>query len=200
MVIRVDGFRGREVAGAVLSLRKREHLRRQYRPERVRALFIGESPPASGRFFYRGDSGLYRAMREAFQVVDPSIDDASFLATFQSWGCYLVDLCPEPVDHLDSKARRVARRAAEASLVRTIARLQPAVIATIVRAIEDNVLRAVVHAKWSGEMAHLPYPGRWSHLKRSFVEALTPIIAGLRSSIVEPSVLHSPRGSVIKKR
>ena len=47
--------------------RQRERLRQQFRPEAVRLLFIGESPPASGRFFYHGDSGLYRAIREVFQ-------------------------------------------------------------------------------------------------------------------------------------
>ena len=37
----------------------REHLRRRYRPAHVDLLFIGEAPPASGRFFYQADSGLY---------------------------------------------------------------------------------------------------------------------------------------------
>jgi hypothetical protein len=31
----------------------RERLRRHYPPARVRILFVGESPPASGRFFYQ---------------------------------------------------------------------------------------------------------------------------------------------------
>ena len=53
----------------------RERLRRQYRPEHIRLLFIGESPPASGRFFYRRDSGLYRAIRDTFRMIDPSITD-----------------------------------------------------------------------------------------------------------------------------
>lgn len=163
----------------MLNFRQREHLRRSYRPERVRLLFIGESPPASGRFFYRGDSGLYRAMRDAFRTVDPSIDEASFLAVFRDSGCYLVDLCPEPVDHLDAKSRRAACQAGEASLARTIARLRPPSIATIVRSIEGNVLSAKTHAKWNGTIIHLPYPGRWSHLKQTFVEKLAPTIARL---------------------
>ena len=154
----------------MLDLCQRERLRRSYRPERVRLLFIGESPPASGRFFYRGDSGLYRAMREAFQAVDPSITDATFLRSFQSSGHYLVDLCPEPVDRLDTKSRRAESRKAEASLSQAIGQLRPVIIATVVRSIERNVLAAASAANWCGTMIHLPYPGRWLHHKNAFFE------------------------------
>jgi hypothetical protein len=161
----------------VLNSRQRERLRRRHRPDRVRILFIGESPPASGRFFYRRDSGLYRAMRDAFQSVDPSIRDELFLKKFRGLGCYLVDLCPEPVDRLDARSRRDACANSEASLSRRIARLKPIVVATVVRSIEGNVTKAVERANWNGVMVQLPYPGRWSHLRRAFVETLTPIIS-----------------------
>ncbi len=92
----------------IAARRQRERLRQEFRPEAVRLLFIGDSPPASGRFYYRGDSGLYRAMREVFQVIDPSITDSTFFTVFQESGCYLFDLCPEPVDHLGATARRDA--------------------------------------------------------------------------------------------
>src|SRR6202041_2824409 len=98
---RVAGTLSRDTkSGALLA---RERVRRLYRPDRVRILFVGEAPPASGRFFYRGDSGLYRAVRDTFKIVDPSIHDEDFLAAFQALGCYLIDLCPDPVDRLDSK-------------------------------------------------------------------------------------------------
>lgn len=159
-----------------MDLRQRERLRRRYRPERVRLLFIGESPPASGRFFYRGDSGLYRAMREAFKAADPSISDAAFLKAFQALGCYLVDLCPEAVDHLDAQSRRAACRSGEESLSKAIDRLRPLMIATVVRSIERNVLSAVSAANWTGTMIRLPYPGRWFRNKVTFLDKVTPII------------------------
>ncbi len=160
----------------MLDLCQRERLRRSYRPERVRLLFIGESPPASGRFFYRGDSGLYRAMREAFQTVDPSITDATFLRKFQSSGHYLVDLCPEPVDRLDAKSRAAECSKGEESLSKAIEQLCPAFIATVVRSIECNVLSAISAVGWSGTMIRLPYPGRWLHNKHTFLSEVTPII------------------------
>ncbi len=150
--------------------------RRKFRPAQVKMLFIGESPPASGRFFYRGDSGLYRAMREAFEAIDPSLTDATFLAAFQAAGCYLIDLCPRPVDHLDSKSRREACRASEEGLARTIVRLQPSAIATLLRSIEANVLRAASGAKWNGPFIHLPYPGRWVQHRKIFVDTLVSSI------------------------
>ena len=70
----------------------KEVLRERYRPAHVRLLFVGEAPPASGLFFYRADSGLYRAIRSAFVTAFPALRSEDFLASFQALGCYLVDL------------------------------------------------------------------------------------------------------------
>jgi len=151
-----------------------ERLRRSYRPERVRLLFIGESPPASGRFFYRRDSGLYRAIRDAFRTIDPSITDDTFLGIFQRSGCYLIDACAAPVDHLDRNSRRAACLASEPALARRIRRLEPAGIVTLVQSIEENVQRAAGRARWRGEMLAVPYPGRWVSHRKIFLERLAP--------------------------
>jgi len=156
-----------------------EEMRRKYRPGQVRLLFIGESPPASGRFFYRRNSGLYRAVRDVFTVVDPSVNDENFLETFQSSGCYLVDLCSQPVDRLSPTRRRATCRASEHSLALTIARLRPQMIATVLRSIEVNVSNAVAEASWSGPLLHLSYPGRWVHLRSEFVTGLLPVVGRL---------------------
>ena len=158
---------------------KRERLRRRYRPPVVRLLFIGESPPASGRFFYQRDSGLYRAIRDAFRVIDPSITDEGFLTVFQNTGCYLIDTCTDPVDHMDAQSRRAACLASEPSLSRRIGRLQPASIVTLLRSIRSNVGRAVVEAGWQGPILEVPYPGRWARHRKIFVQALTPQLRDL---------------------
>jgi len=151
-----------------------ERLRRRYRPARVRLLFIGESPPASGRFFYRQDSGLYRAIRDAFRMIDPSITDETFLVTFQRSGCYLIDACRAPVDHLDRKSRRAACLASEPALTRRIRHLEPAAIVTLVQSIQDNVERAAGRARWRGEILGVPYPGRWASHRKAFLDRLAP--------------------------
>jgi hypothetical protein len=155
---------------------EREALRRKFRPPEIRILFVGESPPASGRFFYQADSGLYRAMREAFHAVYPSLDDENFLALFQSSGCYLVDLCPDPVDDLNPKSRREICRASERSLAEQIIQLQPSVMVSLLRSIEGNVMRAASCAKWRGTLINVPYPGRWAHHRKAFVNVLVPVL------------------------
>src|SRR5215475_11337716 len=97
-----------------------EYLRRRYRPHRVRVLFVGEAPPASGRFFYRADSGLYRAVRDTFISAFPNLEKARFLESFRALECYLVDLCEQPVDRMDRKARQRVCLAGEANLSRTL--------------------------------------------------------------------------------
>jgi hypothetical protein len=157
----------------------RERLRRKYRPPEVRLLFIGESPPASGRFFYQGDSGLYRAVRDAFRAIDPSITDEGFLTVFQNSGCYLIDTCIDPVDHLDARRRRAACAASERSLSRRIKSLRPDSIVILLRSIQENVRRAVALAAWRGPMLQVPYPGRWARHREVFVEAMAPQLRAL---------------------
>lgn len=177
--------------------RQQESLRRRYRPARLRLLFVGESPPASGRFFYQGDSGLYRAIRDAFRTVDASITDESFLARFQASGCYLIDLCAEPVDHLDPQTRRAACRESQATLSQTIARLHPLMIATVVRSIEGIVTLAASGAGWHGPFIHLPYPGRWSRHRDVFVDTLAEQLPALLSSSGKARGLNATPDSAV---
>lgn len=58
---------------------------------------------------YRQDSGLYRAIRYALRMIDPSITDDTFLEDFQRSACYLIDVCARPVDHLDAGLRSDGR-------------------------------------------------------------------------------------------
>jgi hypothetical protein len=163
----------------VRTRRERERLRESFRPRCIQLLFVGESPPASGRFFYSANSGLYRAMRMAFQIADPKIDGGNFLAVFQQCGCYLTDLWHEPIDRLAPDRRRALRKAGEKYLARQLKRFRPVTIASLLRSIENNVENAALLAAWRGRILHLPYPGRWSRHREAFVKALVPIIRRL---------------------
>jgi hypothetical protein len=162
-----------------LKKNEREKIRVQYRPRKVRTLFVGESPPASGRFFYNRDSGLYRAVRDTFRKVDKSVTEETFLALFQKAGCYLIDLCGEPVDRMKPAARRKACRDGEAQLSRQIRKLQPEIIVVLVRSIRKNVERGTLRASWHGELISVPYPGRWIQHRRVFERMLVPRIKSL---------------------
>jgi hypothetical protein len=154
--------------------RRREALRRSYRPAKIKMLFAGEAAPASGRFFYPRDSGLYRALRDAFRSIDASISDENFLVVFKASGCYLVDACPRPVDRMERQPRRDACRESESLLSRKIRNLQPPVIVSLLRSIHGNVERAALKADWRGEILNLPYPGRWIRHREIFLEMLVP--------------------------
>lgn len=172
------------------TLHKRERLRRRYRPNHVRILFVGEAPPASGRFFYQGDSGLYRAVRDTFMAAFPSISKDDFLGKFCALGCYLVDLCGQPVDHLASGARMSVCGAGEVHLARTIRALRPMVVVTLVRSIRNSVGRAQRMAGWTGLHLELPYPGRWKHHRVEFQRQLTPVLLQTLSQPSRESALH----------
>lgn len=154
----------------------RERLRRKYRPARVRLLFVGEAPPASGRFFYQADSGLYRAIREAFAIAFPTMQEGNFLESFRDLGCYLVDLCREPVDGLSKGQRRRTWLESEARLGAVLKRLRPRVVITVVRSVAPSVRRAQELANWAGPHVELPYPGRWRHHRVAFLKALVPVL------------------------
>jgi len=149
-------------------------LRARYRPARVRVLFVGEAPPASGAFFYQEDSGLYRAMAATFATAFPKMSDQRFLDSFRNMGCYLVDLCGRPVDRLAPADRRRARALGEKHLAVILEELRPRAIVVVVRAIEKHVVRAVQASAWRGSLVILPYPGRWHQHRARFNAELVP--------------------------
>jgi hypothetical protein len=164
------------VAARSKAALSRERLRQRYRPARVRLLFVGEAPPGSGRFFYQADSGLYRAVRDAFARVFPRVRKTDFLTFFRERGCYLVDLCGRPVDRLRPKERRIACLNGEARLTRTLKQLSPEIVITVVRSIEPNVRRSEERANWHGRRIALPYPGRWHRHRTRFLRELAALL------------------------
>jgi hypothetical protein len=141
-------------------------------------LFVGESPPAGGAFFYAGDSQLYRSTRDAFsdslgEGVQP------FLERFVDLGCYLEDLCDEPVNRL-GRERRAVHRSNEARLAGALAQLQPAVIIVLLKSIADSV-DCAAYAAGLGEVERhvVTYPGRWHHHRAAFHKELTIVLSDL---------------------
>ena len=153
-----------------------ESMHKRYVPVKVCLLFVGESPPASGRLFYHADSGLYRAIRETFIAAFPAMAARDFLAAFSSLGCYLVDLSATPVDRLPAALRKKACTAGEARLRKTIKQFQPKIIITLVRSIAPHVERSLNQTNWRGAHLALPYPGRWHHHRAAFKSALIPLL------------------------
>lgn len=130
-----------------MGLTRAEHTRRLYRPEHVRVLFIGESPPAGGTFFYDANSKLYRATREAFEAAIPALRrEPDFLRAFQQLGCYLEDLAIVPVNGLSDDERQEACMEGVGPLARRVKPYRPFEIALVIKRIERPAREALKRA------------------------------------------------------
>lgn len=97
-------------------------LRARYKPERIRLLFVAESPPnprdGELRFFYNPELAtwdhLFHALMEVvFDDYQRRAHPKSYwLRRFQEAGFYLIDATDEPVNHLRGRERRETLRAA----------------------------------------------------------------------------------------
>lgn len=92
-----------------------EKLRNNYRPHLIEVLFVGESRPQSGTFFYQGNSILYRETEKAFNEYFG--DNIFNLDSFKNWNYWLYDICESPVNGLPDKERN-------AEIMRNIPRLE----------------------------------------------------------------------------
>jgi hypothetical protein len=144
----------------VAPLSPTERVRRAHQPEEVRALFVAESPPAGGTFFYEGNSNLFERTREAFVEASPSFRRTdNFLAAFKAAGCYLEDLAIEPVNGLPGRQRREACKAGITPLAKRVSRLSPRVIVIVSYGIERWVIEALKCARLADvEREKLPFP------------------------------------------
>ncbi len=82
-----------------------ESLRAYYQPDKAEVLFVGESRPQGGTFFYQQDSSLYRETKKAFN--EYFAQDIFTLGNFKKWNCWLYDICEKPVNGLGN-AERIA--------------------------------------------------------------------------------------------
>lgn len=75
--------------------------RNKYKPEDIRAIFILESPPKSGKYFYDSDGKvsepLFKAMMEIIGY--KPTDKATGLAEFAKKGFMIVDASYTPINH-----------------------------------------------------------------------------------------------------
>ena len=146
-----------------------ENLRANYQPDNIRVLFIGESPPASGKFFYRENSTLYYATKEAFN--NPS----NFLIKFQNWGFFLDDLVLFPINRFDDMKRKAERLDHQAELAARLMKYQPLAVVSVMKSIKSHVDTAIELAGLSVINYALPFP--WSeHYRIQYVNILQKLL------------------------
>lgn len=158
-----------------------EKIREKYKPKGIRVLFVGESPPYNGTFFYLdkpNPTPLLRYTRDAFEEVyhQKWQEPGSFLRFFQSQRCYLDDLCHEPINHLPKESRLIERKGAVQSLSERIKDVKPSSIVIIMKGIQKYVTQA------AGDISiprySLSFPSHGHQIK--YKEGLVEILRNLR--------------------
>lgn len=152
-----------------------ESLRRSFKPAKVLTLFVGESRPANGTFFYLGNSKLYCSMREAFRGGE------DFLCGFKGMGFYLDDLVEFPVNNQPKRLRRKHCRDSIDSLADRIRDTRPAHVVTIGLGIAEHVAQALNRAELSGlPFDAVRFPSSRNQEKMLFLQEMRGIIPKLR--------------------
>ncbi|MGY4175752.1 hypothetical protein ACVIHH_001043 [Bradyrhizobium sp. USDA 4518] len=135
-----------------------EMTRASYRPNQITTLFVGESAPASGDFFYYGDNAMLRHMQRATEAVLGQSDE-DFLDRFKSYGWFLDDLVLTPVDKLPPSERRGTCLGAADSLSNRIAAYRPLAIVSVLVSIRSIVEAAARAAGSDARLFGVPFPG-----------------------------------------
>jgi hypothetical protein len=130
--------------------------RDQYRPNKVKLLWIAESPPTSGSYFYfptaNGKDHLFRETMRAVdiwpskEVMKKGVDKRPLLQSFRSKGFFLIDTCSHPVDKLPDRQRKRAIMDGTSNLVQMVSELNPNAIIIV----KSNIYEPVKHALDSG--------------------------------------------------
>jgi hypothetical protein len=150
-----------------------EELRQSYKPTRITTLFMGESAPRSGKFFYTQNTNLYRAMQLAFAA------NEDFLAEFQARGFYLDDLSLIPVNGMERRERQQQLQASIPSLAQRLIQHKPKTIVILLRSIDPLVRQAAQEAKLAVPIFTTTYPGRFIKSRDRFKSEMATILPRL---------------------
>jgi predicted HTH domain antitoxin len=137
-------------------------LRSQFRPRRVRWLFVGESSPAGRTHFYHANSNLFRATQAAYaQALGQDVPSGpAFLHWFQEQGAWLVDVADRPVNRMSDRERTQTVAEGVDRLASLIDEARPERILTVKASIAPAVRAAIAKAGVDVELIELPFPVR----------------------------------------
>lgn len=97
-----------------------EDIRNRYLPTEIKVLFIGESPPCKGQFFYSGKPKLLTSTMEVFEdfFKKDFKDNLEFLKFFKTSDYFLDDLCHKPINQIEDPIERNKKRSKSVKALR----------------------------------------------------------------------------------
>jgi hypothetical protein len=120
-----------------------ETIRGRFLPEQIATLFVDESAPSSGVFFYFETGQVYRCMKRVFSR-DQNCDQ-NFLSDFKANGYFLDDLILIPNIEINNSVRYASVQ----SLAERMVKYQPKAVVALMKAIEPMVRQAMKIANLS---------------------------------------------------
>ena len=154
-----------------MAVRRYASAREKYRPDRIRVLFIAESPPSShGYFYFRKTIGKDHLFRETMKALDlwpltlrmsKGLDKRHYLQEFQRMGFFLIDTCNLPVDKLSREERKLQIARGASSLETRVKRLSPEAIVVVKKTVFRPALVALQAAGLSDKILNddpIPFP------------------------------------------
>lgn len=153
-----------------------EILRASFRPEKIKVLFIGESAPAGGAFFYKGFGQVYDEFRRALALtigVEPN-----FLEAFKRSALFLDDLVLQPVNWLSQSERKGLHNDSIASLATRLREYQPTEVVVFMKAIREPVQLAL-ETVTPGRVFHtvsFPGNGRQAQFRKEMAAILPKLL------------------------
>jgi len=155
-----------------------EPLRASYRPTKIKVLFVGESAPVGGAFFYKLTGQVHGQFRQALA---PHIGDSpSFVYAFKQAGFYLDDLVLEPVNWLSRSERLAIHAASIASLAKRLGDYEALLVVAFMKGITAPVKAAIAASGTPCQFEGVPFPGNGRQGEfRSAMTAIMPKLLNL---------------------
>lgn len=139
-----------------------ETVRQRFRPERIRILLLGESPPPGRGFFYTADSSLYRFTSPVLQEeCGFPLEPRAFLSRFAGPGFYLDDYSPRRSDKPAQRASDPDIRSAVERIASNISANAPVFVVGVLLSLEELVDETVAssnHPETPWRCLHFPHP------------------------------------------
>jgi hypothetical protein len=152
-----------------------EGLRQKYKPDDVRVLLVGESPPANGTFFY--DRSLMTTYtKNAFETATgksfPS--NIEFFEYMKNSGFYLEDVSHVPVNEFVHQERETKLVEESERFAERVAEMNLEAVVVVLKKIEKIVRSSLKKVGCDAEFYVLPFPGNGHQTK--YQAQLIPIV------------------------